>query len=81
MASFRGEVFAEGGDKLGGERNGGVVFKQEREAFAELDDEARPKLAREVDFDETDVGADGPTGWCRAGFGHPGEDARSAVDG
>jgi hypothetical protein len=74
-------VFAESGDELGSERDGGLVFYQEREAFAELDDEAGPELAREIDFDETDVGADGPPGWSRVWFGHPGENARSAADG
>lgn len=39
--SLGGKVFAEGGDEVGGERNGGLVFEQEREAFAELDDEVR----------------------------------------
>jgi hypothetical protein len=73
-------VFAEGGDKFGGERDGGAVLQQKREAVAELDDEAGPELAREVDFDETDVGAAEATGWCGSGFGHPGEDARSARD-
>jgi hypothetical protein len=42
---------------IGGDRDGGLVFEQEREAFAEFDDEAGPELAREVDFDEADIGA------------------------
>ena len=61
-------------------RDGGLVFEQQREAFAELDDEAGPELTREVDFDEADVGAGKSTGWSRAWFGHPGEDAQSAAD-
>jgi hypothetical protein len=73
-------MFTEDGDELGGERDGGLVFEQERETFAELDDEAGPELAREIDFDEADVGASEATGWSRAWFGHPGEDARLAVD-
>jgi hypothetical protein len=73
-------VFAEGSDEFGGERDGGVVFEQQREAFAELDDEAGPELVREVDFDEADVGAGGATGWSMAGVGHPGDDARSTAD-
>ncbi len=71
----------EGGDEVGGERDGCLVFEQERESLAELDDEAGPELAWEVNFDETDVGAGEPTGWSRAWFGHPGEDAQSAADG
>jgi hypothetical protein len=35
---------------------------------------------REIDFDEADVGAGEAAGWSRAWFGHPGEDARLAVD-
>ena len=73
-------MFAESGDELGGQRDGGLVFEQEREALAELDDEAGPELAREIDFDEADVGAGEAAGWSRAWFGHPGEDARLAVD-
>jgi len=57
-----------------------VVFEQEREAFAEFDDEVGPELAREVDFDERDVGAGGTTGWGMVGSGHPGDDARSATE-
>ena len=73
-------MFTEGGDELGGERDGGLVFEQEREALAELDDEAGPELAREIDFDEADFDASEAAGWSRAWFGHPGEDARLAVD-
>jgi hypothetical protein len=73
-------LFAEGGDEVGGERDGGVVFDQQREPFAELDGEAGPELAREVDFDEADAGAGEPAGWSGAWFGPPGEDARSAAD-
>jgi hypothetical protein len=57
-----------------------LVFEEAREAFAELDDEAGSELAREVDFDEADVGAGEAARWSRAWFGHPGEDARLAVD-
>jgi hypothetical protein len=78
--TFRGEVLAEDGDKLGGERDSGLVFEQERETFAKLDDETGPELAREVDFDEADVDAGGPMGWSGTGSGHPGEDAQSAAD-
>jgi hypothetical protein len=49
-------LFAEGGDELGGQRDGGWIFQQERKTFVKFDDEARPELAREIDFDETDVG-------------------------
>jgi hypothetical protein len=56
------------------------VFPIEREIFAELDEEAGLELAREIDFDEANVGASQATGWIWARFGHPGEDARSAVD-
>jgi hypothetical protein len=73
-------VFAEGGDEVGGERNGSVVFEQEREAFAELDDEAGPELEWQFHFDEADIGAGDATGWSGVWFGHPGEDARSAAD-
>ncbi len=73
-------MFAEGGDEFGGEGDGGLLFEQEREALAEFDDEVGPERAREVNFDEADVGAGEATGWCGAGFGHPGEDARSAAD-
>jgi hypothetical protein len=73
-------VFAEGGDEVGGERDGGLIFEQEREALAELDDEAGPELAGEIDFDEVDTGAGGPTRGRWAWFGHPGEDALSAAD-
>ncbi len=45
-------MFAESGDELGGERNGGLVIKQERETVAELDDKAGSELAREIHFDE-----------------------------
>jgi hypothetical protein len=38
-------VFAEVGDELGGERDGSLVFGQEREAFAEWDDETGLELA------------------------------------
>lgn len=51
------------------ERNAGLFFQQEREPFAELDDETGPKLAREVDFDEADVGAGQSTGWSGVDFG------------
>jgi hypothetical protein len=50
-------VLAEGGDEVGGERDGGVIFEQERKTFTELDDQTRAKLAREVDFDEAEAGA------------------------
>ena len=50
-------MFAESGDELGGERNGGLVVKQERETVAELDDKAGSELAREIHFDEADIGA------------------------
>ena len=73
-------MFAEGGDEVGGERNGGLVFEQKREALAELDDETGSELPREIDFDETDIAADEATGWCVAGFGHPGDDARSVLE-
>ena len=73
-------MLAEDGEECGGERDGGPVFEQQREAFAELDDEAGPKLMREVDFDEADVGAGKPTGWSWAWSGHPGEDAQSAAE-
>jgi hypothetical protein len=73
-------VLAEDADELGGEWDGGLIFEQERETLAELDDEAGPDLAWEIDFDEADVGAGEPTGWSWAWFGHPGEDARSAAD-
>ena len=49
--------------------------------MTELDDEAGPDLAREVDFDEADVGAGEAAGWSGTWFGHPGKDARSAADG
>ena len=55
-------MLAEGGEERGGKRDGGLVLEQQREAFAELDDEAGPELTREVDFDEADVGAGKPTG-------------------
>jgi hypothetical protein len=55
-------MFAESGDECGGEGDGGLVLQQEREAFAELDDEAGPELAREIHFDEADVGAGEATG-------------------
>ncbi len=74
-------MLAEDADKLSGERDGGLIFEQKREALAELNDEAGPDLAREIDFDEADVDAGEPTGWSRAWFGHPGEDALSAEDG
>jgi hypothetical protein len=74
-------VFTEGGDELGSERDGSLVFEQEREAFAKLDDETGLELAREIDFDEADIMTGEATGWSGAGFGHPGEDARSAADG
>lgn len=48
-----------------------MLFEQEREALAEFDDEAGPERAREVDFDEADVGAGEATGWCGAGLGIP----------
>ena len=67
-------------DEVGGNRNGGVIFEQERKTFAELDDEARLELAREVEFDETDVGAGEATGRGGVGFGHHAEDARSAAE-
>jgi hypothetical protein len=57
-----------------------LVFEQEREAFAELNHEAGPELARKIDFGEADVGASKPTGWSGARFGHPGENARPAPD-
>jgi hypothetical protein len=50
-------VLSEVGEECGGERDGGLVFEKEREAFAELDDEAGLELAREIDFDEANVGA------------------------
>jgi hypothetical protein len=55
-------------------------FEKEREAFAKLDDEAGLELAREIDFDEANVGASEAVRWCGACFGHPSEDARSAAD-
>ena len=70
----------ESADEGGGERDGGVVFYQQREPFAELDVEAGPELAREIDFDEADAGASEPAGWSGPWFGHPGKDARSAAD-
>ena len=54
-------MFAEGGDEFGGKRDTGAVFQQEREAFAELDDEAGVDLPREINLDEADIGALGPT--------------------
>jgi hypothetical protein len=57
-------MFAKSGDDLDSERNGGLVIKQEREALAVLDDEVGVELARKIDFDEADVGAGEPAGWC-----------------
>jgi hypothetical protein len=74
-------VVAECGDESGGERDGGIVLKEQAEAFAELDDEAGTELARELDFNEAGIGAGQAAGWIGAWFGHPGEDARSAEDG
>ena len=54
-------MLAEGCEKCGGERDGGLVFGQQQEAFAELDDEAGTVLTREVDSDEAEVGAGKPT--------------------
>lgn len=48
-------MFAEDGYELGGERDGGSVFEQERAAIDELDDEAESERAREVNFDEAHV--------------------------
>jgi hypothetical protein len=48
--------------------------------LAELDDEAGPELAREIDFDKAEVSAGEPTGWSGAWFGHPDKDARSAAE-
>ena len=56
MASFRGEMIAENGDEICGERDGIAIFEQERESLGELDDQARSELARELDFDKTCVG-------------------------
>jgi hypothetical protein len=50
-------LLPERGDELGGERDGGLVFQQKREAVAEFDDETGLDLARELDLDEADVGA------------------------
>jgi hypothetical protein len=74
-------VVAEGGDELGGERDGGIILKKKAEAFAELDDKAGAELARELDFNEAGIGAGQAAGWFGVWFGHPGEDARSAADG
>lgn len=74
-------MVAKRGDELGGERDGGIILKEKAEAFAELDNEAGPELARELDFDEAGIGAGQAAGWIGAWFGHPGEDARSAADG
>ena len=62
MASFCGKVFTEGCDEFGSERDGCLVFEQEREALAEFDDKAGPERAREVDFDKADVDAGEATG-------------------
>ena len=66
-------MVAESSDEFGGGRNGGLVFKQQLETVAELDDKAGPELAR-------DAGKGGATGWSMARSGHPGEDARAAAD-
>ena len=52
-----------------------------RGASPSLKSMIRGELAREVDFDEADVGAGEAAGWSEKWFGHPGEDARSAADG
>jgi hypothetical protein len=74
-------MVAEGRDEVGGKRDGIAVCEEEREAFAELDDKAGAELARELDFDESGIGASQVAGWIGVRFGHPGEDARSAADG
>jgi len=61
-------MFAEGGDEFGGKRDTGAVFQQEREAFAELDDEAGVDLPREINLDEADIGAHGPPDWSVVRF-------------
>jgi hypothetical protein len=66
---------AEGDDKLGGQRDSGLIFQQERETFRELDDETGTKLAGEINLDEFEVVAGELTGRSGAGSGHPGEDA------
>lgn len=79
--SFRGKLLAEGADKLGGGRDGGLVLQQKRKAFAEFDDKAGLDLARELDMDEADVGAGQATSACGTGFGHARENIRSTADG
>jgi hypothetical protein len=76
------KMLAASGDEFGGEGNGRLVFEEEREAFAKLNDDAGSELAREsdFDFDEADLGAGEAAGWSRAWLGHPGEDARLAAD-
>ncbi|TAG10290.1 MAG: hypothetical protein EAZ42_04340 [Verrucomicrobia bacterium] len=79
IASGGGEVLAKGGDELGGKRDGGLIFEQEREAFAELDDKAGLERARKIDLDEMGIGAGQSAGWRRLWSGHPSEDARSTA--
>jgi hypothetical protein len=74
-------LFAEGGDELGGERDGRLIFQQKRQAIAEFDDKAGLKLAREFDLDEADVGAGQLTGWSGMGSGHVRKNSRSTEDG
>jgi hypothetical protein len=80
-ASFRGKVLAEGPDKLGGERDSFAIFKYQRKAFAEFDDETGLDQAREFDLNEADVCADRAASACGTGFGHARENSRSMADG
>lgn len=74
-------MFAEGGDELGGEGDGSVVFEEKREAFAKLDDESGLDPDRELDLDEADVSAGDATSMCGMGLGHAREISRSSTNG
>jgi hypothetical protein len=69
-------VVAESGDELGGEGDGIAVFEQDREPLTELDDKAGAELARELDFDESGIGAFQRLRRAGVGTGHGGQCGR-----
>ena len=76
MASFRGEVIAERGDEICGERDGFAIFKQEGKSLAEFNHETGAELTRELDFDEAGGGTFQRLRGAWVGIGHGGQCGR-----